>query len=99
MKSRWVISALVASSFTTSLANGQSGYFCDEPYPPRCIDAFGTFDDEWSFDQCRDDVEDYVRDVQDFQSCLSNWFEAMNWEVDDVIDEFNCMAQGNSFCP
>lgn len=80
------------------LATAQTYQSCYEPDPPSCIDRFGTFDDEWSFDRCRRDMEDYVDEMVSFRSCLANWHEAAGNEVEDVIERFNCKASGDSFC-
>lgn len=89
---------LVMWSTTPAPLAAQSYFFCDEPQPPNCIDRYGTFDDDWSFNRCRNDVGDYVEEVARFQSCLAEWHGAAGREADDVVDEFNCRAQGQSYC-
>ncbi|PJE33761.1 hypothetical protein PSM7751_04254 [Pseudooceanicola marinus] len=92
---------LFASIVVCSAADSeaQTYHSCYEPDPPNCIDRYGTFDDEWSFDRCRGEVEDYVDDVGYFQSCLADWHQAIGYEAEDVIDRFNCKARGEIFCP
>lgn len=79
-------------------AQAQTYNSCFEPAPPDCIDRYGTFDDEWSFNRCKRDVESYIDDVSMFRSCLANWHEAVGYEVDEVIERFNCKARGESYC-
>ena len=90
---------LVTSMVVPSASFGQTNYFCAEPDPPYCVDSYGTFDDEWSFSRCRNEVEYYLDDIADFQRCLSDWFDAAGQEADDIVERFNCRAQGRSFCP
>jgi hypothetical protein len=99
MKGLMIGCSLVLALFSISEAAAQAGYYCSEPSPPYCIDGFGTFDDEWSFNRCRDEVESYVSEVTDFQNCLAQWHEAAGYEAENVIEKFNCKAQGNTFCP
>ena len=99
MRGFFLFGLMVVSMSTPSATFSQSNYYCDEPDPPYCIDRYGTFDDEWSFTRCRREVEYYLDDVADFQQCLSGWFDAAGREADDVVERFNCRAQGRSFCP
>lgn len=83
---------------TTNGAFAQAGYYCSEPIPPSCVDSFETFDDEWSFQRCQQEIENYVNEASSFRTCLAEWHDAAGAEVDRVIDRFNCKASGNNFC-
>ena len=77
--------------------------YCTEPEPPYCLDAFGTFDDEWSFNRCKADMESYLSDVDHYTDCIiqearEKASQAAS-EANEAIERFNCKAQGNSFCP
>ena len=98
MKPWFITSVVVLSAFQTTPVNAQAGYYCSEPSPPYCIDSYGTFDDEWSFNRCKNEVESYLSEVASFQNCLADWHSAAGDEADAAIEKFNCKAQGNSFC-
>ncbi|MES2667430.1 MAG: hypothetical protein V4712_15130 [Pseudomonadota bacterium] len=59
-------------------AKAQSG--CSEPRAPYCLTGFTTFEDEYSFNSCRSELETYQDEVQDFSQCLAD-------EVQDLVDE------------
>lgn len=90
--------SLLMLYMSSTLASGQTYHSCFEPDPPSCIDRYGTFDDEWSFDRCRRDVESYVEEVSTFRDCLAQWHEAVGDEAAATIERFNCKARGESFC-
>jgi hypothetical protein len=54
--------------------------YCYEPSVPRCLTAYGTFDDEYSFDSCRREMTRYQSDVESYNRCLADW-------VDETVDE------------
>ena len=83
-------------------SNALAASFCLEPSAPYCISSPFTFDDQFSFDQCKRSVERYLEEVAEYQQCT---VRAANAEVErariaanETIEEFNCRAQGNTFC-
>jgi hypothetical protein len=72
--------------------------FCSKPTEPSCIDRFGTFSDEWSFNRCKSEVESYMSDATSYRSCLINEINSVKSEVDTVVERFNCKAKGGTFC-
>lgn len=94
------LAALLLGAFMPS-AVAQSLY-CSEPSEPYCIDAYGTFDNDWSFRSCRDEVERYLEEVDRYAQCLideaQREIDDARREADDVIERFNCKAQGNTYC-
>lgn len=75
-----------------------TGYYCTEPREPSCISSYGGFDDEWEFNMCKTEVEQYLDDVSRFQTCLADWHGAIDNEANDVIESFNCKARGDNYC-
>tara|TARA_R110000868_G_scaffold92734_2_gene257222 strand:+ start:15321 stop:15656 length:336 start_codon:yes stop_codon:yes gene_type:complete len=84
-------------------------YYCSEPIEPYCIDAYGTFDDDYSFRSCRLDVESYLSEVDAYEQCVADELrrvadeaqmdvDNVRREAANVLERFNCKAQGNSFC-
>ena len=78
-------------------ANAQM--YCSRPNKPYCIDSFGTFDDEWSFDNCRRDMEQYLREIDYYVDCLIMEQDDAITEANRTVDRFNCKAEGSLFCP
>lgn len=92
--------ALLLASLTVTVAYpAEASMYCPEPSEPVCIDSFGTFDNEFSFDQCRTDVENFVSDVEDYVDCLDQEQQMKIDEANRAIERFNCKAQGDNFCP
>ncbi|NGO51627.1 hypothetical protein [Allomesorhizobium camelthorni] len=54
--------------------------YCSEPSAPSCASDYGSFDDEWEFDRCKDDMEDYQSEVESFISCN-------NREAQEAVDQ------------
>lgn len=75
--------------------------FCTKPSEPYCVGSYGDFD-EWSFQQCRDEVERYVKQVGSFRDCMADEVQRLDAEAvraaDKTIERFNCKARGESFC-
>ena len=96
------VSFLIACLGMLGTTPAQS-FYCSEPRQPSCIDAFGTFDNEWSFNSCRSDMERYVSDVARYAACLYEEAEReaddARSEANDAIERFNCRAQGGLICP
>jgi len=95
----WRIITLALAVSAAAPAEAQTYKSCYEPEPPRCINSYGTFDDEWAFESCKAEVKRYIAEVETFQSCLADWHEAVGYEVDKVIERFNCKARGEVYCP
>lgn len=95
------IPILAAALLAWSMPLSATYLYCSKPIPPSCLDQFGEFD-EWSFRQCRNAVESFVQEVQQFQQCVIYEAERINsearQEADQAVERFNCRAQGDSFC-
>lgn len=73
--------------------------FCSKPDAPYCIDGFGTYDSEWSFQSCKREVEAYLSAVDAYVQCLRDEQGTAISEADAAVERFNCKARGSSFCP
>ena len=73
-------------------------YQCDEPDPPYCLTAYGTFDEEWSFENCRLDMDRYQDEVDDLSECLKDTMEDAIEQYDQSVDYWNCMARHEVYC-
>jgi hypothetical protein len=92
------ISCLLLGVAVTSDAHAQA-YFCSKPSAPYCIDAYGTFESERTYRNCRSEVEHYLSQMDDYVTCLGREVDDARTEANGTIDRFNCKAQGNRFCP
>lgn len=84
---------------------------CYEPDAPRCLTAYDTFDNDYSFNSCLRDLNRYDGEVDDYIACLKGQVEDLVSEnqgkVDDVNDQrsrsvayWNCKARdSSSYCP
>lgn len=103
MSTKISLTAFVLLAFLAYSTSASAEYLnCMKPSPPMCIDQFGGFD-EWSFQQCRNEVEFFVQQMQQFQQCVIYEVERLHadaqQETNRVVERFNCKAQGESFCP
>lgn len=88
MRSLLIAAAIVLLSQTPAAAR-----FCYEPSAPSCADDFGPFADQYDYDNCRDDLEDFATEVDDYVLCLrrsqEDALDAYNQAVDDFNDRVN----------
>ena len=103
--------------FAFTLAGIQSAtalnFYCSEPSAPYCVNGIGTFDDQFSFDMCKSEMERFVRATEDYNQCVrdgaereaeklfrdaGNKIEEANDELSDAIEEFNCRARREFVC-
>ncbi len=64
--------------------------FCSEPSEPYCAGSYGTFTDEFDFERCKRDVEDYLDDLRRYAICIAD--EVKN-KQEEVVDNFNRKVQ------
>ena len=74
--------------------------YCSEPSAPYCASSYSDFSDEYEFTSCRNDMESYAREVDDYTSCLRRDLDILRQEyetaasraandADDAISEYN----------
>lgn len=93
--------AVAGIALVVSMLGGtaQAYFFCSEPSEPSCVSGYVDFNNQYSFDSCRRDVENYLSEVADYRSCLVRAIDDAAEQANQVIEKFNCKAEGNSFCP
>ena len=105
--SKGALPALLLVVFIPSA--GAQAFYCSEPSEPYCIDAYGTFDDEYSFQSCRREMENYLDEVRRYEQCVADEVrrianeaqsdvDRIRRDADDALERFNCKAQGNTYC-
>lgn len=97
-----IVTAVIAASTPKVSAAAMQSLYCTEPSEPYCIDAYGTFEDEFSFELCRGEMERYLQEVDRYTECIideaQREIEEARREADETVERFNCKAQGNTFC-
>lgn len=73
------------------IAQAQS--YCSEPAEPSCISMLGISRDKFTFQLCRDEVEHYRQEVQDYVECLRDDQEDAIAQLNEVIERFNTCAR------
>lgn len=66
---RWV-ATLFAFALTGIQPTLALSFYCGEPSVPYCVNGIGTFDDQFSFDMCKSDMERFVRETEDYNQCV-----------------------------
>ena len=85
--------AVILVSATPALAQ----LFCTPPPEPSCIDTLSMSRDNFTFQMCRAEVEDYRRRVRQYIECLRDEQDQAIQRLNRVIDRFNACARSD-FC-
>ncbi len=86
------------ASILVPISGAHAFLYCSEPTEPYCLDGSGYFDDRWAFDSCRNDVEQFVREAEDYVDCLEDEQSEVIDQANKAIERFNCRAEGGSYC-
>jgi hypothetical protein len=62
------------------------------PEPPSCATSFGSFYDDYSFNTCRSEMEEYRQKVSAFTECLVDENKRAAKEFNDAVTSFNLRA-------
>ncbi|AZO63335.1 MAG: hypothetical protein E5Y51_21510 [Mesorhizobium sp.] len=77
----------------TSLA---LAFYCTKPSAPSCAERYGSFDDEYEFDRCKREMEDFKSEVERFIDCNNQQARSDNEEsisdYKDAVESFNRRA-------
>jgi len=55
--------------------------FCSEPVAPYCADKDNEFDDMLQVNRCRDDLNDYEQELQEYESCITQQLDRLRGEL------------------
>ncbi len=83
-------------TFLTPPAMAQG--YCYRPSVPYCITSYSTYTDDFAFQSCRRNLQNYLSDVSSYVQCLQRLANDVNQEADDAVRRFNCRAAGNTIC-
>jgi len=80
---------------------------CYPPIQPYCLTGISTFDDQFSFDRCRREMDTYRQEIVDHSQCLRDWIDSevrdaqaqdnqAQEEYSNAIKYWNCKAKDPS---
>lgn len=95
---KWLLILSILVLNLTSSPTYAYGY-CSEPSrEPWCLTDGDTFRDEGDFENCRWEVERFVKSVNDYVDCLqseqesnSREAEELQMQIEELVDEINEM--------
>jgi hypothetical protein len=87
----------VAAGFLLAATAGGRAY-CLKPSAPYCAEGYGRFDDQWEFDRCRSEMENYKFEVEQYGECVRrearNQIEEAFRDYNSAVEAFNRRARG-----
>lgn len=72
----------------------QASGACSKPEAPYCATAYGKFDDQYDFDRCKNEMENYKSEVEDFLACQRRESQQAIDEYNEAVESFNRRAGG-----
>ncbi|WP_234628961.1 hypothetical protein [Afifella sp. H1R] len=90
------MAALVLSG---PIPSAHAALFCSEPSKPYCIEWAQEFSSESEFEDCKWEMERYLKDARAYIDCLEEERDRAVRATNAAIETFNCLAEGNSYCP
>lgn len=82
----WSMRSFLFSLLVVAVLPTAAFAYCSEPSAPSCASGYGAFEDEWEYDRCKNEMESYKSEVEDFISCERR-------EAQDVVDEAERKAE------
>jgi hypothetical protein len=73
-----------------------NAHYCSEPTKPYCLDL--DFQSDGDFDNCRFEVESFVRSTSAYAQCLDDARNDAVRKANRAVEQFNCKARRESFC-
>lgn len=89
-----MIKTIASTAFVLTLLQTPAlAYYCSEPSAPYCASRYDEFDDQWEFDRCKREMENYQYDVERYLDCLSDEADQTISEYNDAVRSFNRRAR------
>jgi len=86
-----LLAAAIVMSATYALPLRAS---CFEPTVPSCATNIGAFDDELDFRQCKNEMESYQSEVEEYLACQKRQSQGVIDEYNETVESFNRRARG-----
>ncbi|MGV1869730.1 hypothetical protein [Agrobacterium rosae] len=80
--------------------------YCSKPSAPSCVSRYGAFNDQWEFDRCKREIENFKDETESFMSCnndeaqeaiskANSENQSASAEYSDAVSSFNRRARSN----
>lgn len=81
-------------------ARAPAAAMCSEPTTPSCADDLDTFgtSDQFEFDSCRDELEQFKSEIEDYIECEKRQIEEFLDEYNEQVRKYNCKIRRERFC-
>lgn len=81
-----------------AISPASSQTLCSAPIAPFCIDAAMTYEDPGTTERCRQDLETFAAQVEDYAACLEQQVEELRAEQKVIEDRFTCRSDDAVEC-
>lgn len=61
--------------------------YCFEPSAPSCATGYGAFNDEWEFNSCKSEMENFESEVEEFGQCKQREVDEANEEAEEAAEQ------------
>lgn len=72
---------------------------CTAPVVPLCLDWDTTYSEERELDSCRNEIEEFRRESEDYEACLGQLVKQVRRMRERVPDYLECRRRGDPNCP
>ena len=72
--------------------------FCNEPIRPFCVGEEYTYERDIDVKRCRQNVERYLEDAEEYGQCLRDKAEAADATAKQIKQHFECKSSGSDDC-
>jgi hypothetical protein len=85
---RWTAALALVAIFESHAARA-----CYEPTASSCATRYVAFEDQDEFDRCRQQMDSYKSEAEDFLSCLRRESEDLKRKSDNMLYEYNSAVE------
>jgi hypothetical protein len=85
----FVSSILIFATFI-----GPVSAYCSKPDAPHCATGYGKFDDQYDFDRCRSEMQNYRDEVETILECQKRESQQVLNDYNEAVESFNRRARG-----
>ena len=67
--------------------------FCSKPIAPYCARSYDKFDDQYEFNRCKREIEDYRSEIDDYLTCVKIQNQKAIDEYNEMVENLNRRAK------
>lgn len=86
------------SSATPATAQSANSVLCSQPVEPTCVSSELTYEDEQRINRCRQDMERYASQVEEYVDCLKRKSKHQIEVLEDLRHQLECRANDEVSC-